>query len=48
MVVFEIKELILVIPIETRVLGEEEIVGLRLHKDVGRHGDGERVRGNER
>jgi hypothetical protein len=40
MVVFEVKELIVVVVIDTGVLREEEIIGIRLHEDVGRHGCG--------
>ena len=42
MVVFEVKELIVVVVIDTRVLREDEIVGFRLHEDVRRHGMWER------
>jgi hypothetical protein len=42
MVVFEVKELIVVVVIDTGVLREEEIIGIRLHEDVGRHGIWER------
>lgn len=42
MVVFEVKELIVVVVIDRRVLREEEIIGIRLHEDVRRHGRWER------
>ena len=38
MAVFEIKELFLVEFIELGVVGEEEIVGVGFHEDVGGHG----------
>jgi hypothetical protein len=45
MVVFEIKEFFLVEFFELGVVGEEEIVGIGFHEDVGGHGDGMKEEG---